>query len=289
MKKNLFLVIMLFPVAVFSQLTNLVFFTEQGEKFSLIMNGIRQNDSPETNIMITGLPAPSYKVKIIFEDPKLPPIDKTLYFQQGTETTYNIKKNNKGEYVIRFLNQIPLAEVLPPPSNRHVIVFSTEPPLPVGNQQTQVTSTTITMPGFSTTSTTSVQTTTVTSQGNVYVEDHGTHENPVYIMPGYHGPVGCPHPITELDFRKVKETISARNLEDSKLTIAKQVTASNCLFAAEVKEIMMLFTFETTRLEFAKYAYRYTYDIGNYYVLNDAFKFESSIEDLNEFIQGRSN
>lgn len=294
MKKHLafilgFCLYICIPASVQAQFTNLIFFSEQGERFTLILNGIRQNDSPETNIMVADLPAPSYKVKIIFEDKNIPPIDKTLYFSQGTETTYNIKKNNKGEYVIRFLNQVPLAEKLPPPPDRHVIVFSAEPPMPAGNQQTQVTSTTINVPGYSTTATTTVQTTTVTTQGSVQTEDYSVKGKPVYVMPGYNGPVGCPHPLTELDFRKVKETISSKSLEDSKLTIAKQVTALNCLFASEVKEIMMLFTFETTRLEYAKYAYRYTYDIGNYYLLNEAFKFESSIEELSEYLQGRSN
>ena len=49
---------------------------------------------------------------------------------------------------------------------------------------------------------------------------------------------------------------------------------------------MLLFTYEDTRLELAKYAYGYTYDIGNFYKLNDAFTYESSIEELNEYIQG---
>jgi len=50
---------------------------------------------------------------------------------------------------------------------------------------------------------------------------------------------------------------------------------------------MNTFSFEDTKLEFAKYAYERTYDIGNYYKLNDAFSFESSIEELNEYTQGR--
>lgn len=49
---------------------------------------------------------------------------------------------------------------------------------------------------------------------------------------------------------------------------------------------MFLFNFESTRLELAKYAYGHTYDIANYYMLNDAFTFESSIEELNNYIKG---
>ena len=36
--------------------------------------------------------------------------------------------------------------------------------------------------------------------------------------------------------------------------------------------------------DFAKYAYGYTFDLGNYYKLNDAFTFESSISELNNYV-----
>ena len=47
---------------------------------------------------------------------------------------------------------------------------------------------------------------------------------------------------------------------------------------------MMAFDFEDTKLQFAKYAYGHTYDINNFYMVNDAFEFESSIEELNRAI-----
>ena len=86
------------------------------------------------------------------------------------------------------------------------------------------------------------------------------------------------------DFESVKGSINSKSFEESKLTVAKQVISSNCLFASQVREVMMLFGFENTKLEFAKYAYNYTYDLGNYFKVNDAFQFESSIDDLNRAI-----
>ncbi|MCX7728498.1 MAG: DUF4476 domain-containing protein [Bacteroidia bacterium] len=47
---------------------------------------------------------------------------------------------------------------------------------------------------------------------------------------------------------------------------------------------MKLFSFEETRLEFAKYAYSKVIDKENYYQVNDAFQFENSIEELNNSI-----
>ena len=47
---------------------------------------------------------------------------------------------------------------------------------------------------------------------------------------------------------------------------------------------MRLFNFEASKLDFAKFAYKYTYDQKNYYKVNDAFEFESSISELTTFI-----
>ena len=69
------------------------------------------------------------------------------------------------------------------------------------------------------------------------------------------------------------------------MTLAKQITKSNCLTAEQVKQLTMLFDFESGKLEYAKFAYAYCYDLGNYYKVNDAFDFESSIKELDEHIK----
>lgn len=114
----------------------------------------------------------------------------------------------------------------------------------------------------------------------------GTAQADHYVMPGYNGPIGCPWPMDENQFANAQRSISSKDFEDSKLTVAKQITGANCLTADQVKRIMTAFDFEDSKLEYAKFAYNKTYDIGNYYMLNDAFDFESSIDELNEHING---
>ena len=48
---------------------------------------------------------------------------------------------------------------------------------------------------------------------------------------------------------------------------------------------MLLFVFESNKLEVAKSAYRKTVDKQNYYQLNDALTFSSSKEELARFIR----
>jgi hypothetical protein len=320
MKRTILLmVIALFSLMAHAQMSNLIFFSEQGERFSVILNGILQNPNPETNIKVTDLPAPSYKVKIIFEDTKLPQIDKNLMYKQGFETTFVIKKNNKGEYVARWMNDVPLAQALPPSQGQSVIVYTTTPAVQQTTTVTQSQTTTTNggsggaaigisvndadlgvninmnvngtgMGGNSESTTYSTTTTTTTTTSGVPAQTYPGNPPPkqVFVLPDYNGPYGCAYPMSPQDFNSAKESIASKSFEDSKFTIAKQIINTNCLLSTQVKEIMLLFSFEDTRLDLAKYAYGYTWDIGNYYKLNDAFTFESSIDELNEYINGRS-
>ena len=45
-------------------------------------------------------------------------------------------------------------------------------------------------------------------------------------------------------------------------------------------------TFEATKLEFAKFAYRNVLDPKNFFIVNQGFAFSSSIDELTRFIVG---
>ena len=246
-------------------------------------------------LKISELVAPSYKIKIIFKDSTIKELDKTIYFQENSaEVTYVIRKNNKNEYVVRFMNSVPIAQAPPtPPQSQTQIVYTTTPP-PIENNKLYVGinvnekstganfSMDINTGGEHQTMTYS---NTTTSYSDQYYHPDNHQNEYVYQMPGYTGPIGCPYPMPTQQFEQVKQSIASKSFEDSKLTIAKQVISSNCILSSQVKDILKLFSFEDTRLDLAKYAYGYTYDIANYYQLNDAFTFESSIQDLNDYIK----
>ncbi|NVO18958.1 MAG: DUF4476 domain-containing protein [Bacteroidetes bacterium] len=338
MKQLIVSILLLFAASTIkSQNTNLIFFSEQGEHFSVVMNGILQNDQPTTNIKVTDLPAPNYKLKIIFEDKKIPDIDKNLMFGQGTETTFVIRKNKKNQYVVRYLNEVPIAQAPVPVQTQTVILYHPEPVKQVSTTTTTTTTSApagvgagvnindpvsganmninLNMGAIGSATTTTTTTTTTSSTGNrddinnherpagYHSEDEhhgnrgehgergergerGRHDGSRYELEGYNGEYGCPYPMSREDFAQAKQSIESKSFDDSKLAIAKQIINTNCLLSSQVKELMLLFSFEDTRLELAKYCYGYTLDIGNYYQVNDAFKFESSIDDLNKYISG---
>lgn len=108
------------------------------------------------------------------------------------------------------------------------------------------------------------------------------------LVPGYNGPIGCEsYMMSDQQFAQATKSISNKSFEDDKMMLAKQISANQCLTTAQVSEIMALFTFEETKLSWAKHAYGRTYDIGNYWMLNDGFTFSSSIDELNTFIESK--
>jgi hypothetical protein len=108
-----------------------------------------------------------------------------------------------------------------------------------------------------------------------------------YQMPGYTGAVGCDWPASDEEYSSIISTIENQSFSDTKLNTAKQFASSKCLTVDQVKGLMNQFSFEDTKLEFAKFAYEHTYDIDNYFKLNNAFSFESSISELQEYIQNK--
>jgi hypothetical protein len=370
---------------------NLVIFSDEGDPFYAVINGIKQNVNPETNVKITDLNANSISIKIIFKNTNIKPISKNVYLEFGNEYTVRIKKDKKGVPTLRLFGQVAMEQST---STAPVVVYrTTEIPVTGGTTQGTTVNTvntgtvnngttgtttvqttekvTTTTTGGTTGVTTGVTTGTGTAGTTVNTGTTGTGEN-VNISMNVNGmgvsmnvnagttgtttggttttgttggtttgitggttstqtitttttttvngtsgtgtgtqgtatnttgniaPVntgttvnagtttntgGCYTPVSETEFAEIKKSISSKSFSDSKMQIAQQVVKSNCLSSVQIREIMKLFDFEGDRLEFAKFAYSFTFDKNNYYKVNDAFDFESSIDELNAFIK----
>ncbi len=299
MKKILIAITLVLSTITFAQESSLTVFSETGETFYLFLNNIRQNEHPEVNIKIDGLTSEYYQAKIIFTNKNLKVLNKNYLNvvdvdNKNGEMTYKIKENRKGKLVLRFYSFTPYIDILPPNDSVTVIHYNTNP-MPEISSITTTTQTTTTTNGNgdninvgvhvgginiglnvninegNSNSTTTTTTTTTTSghiENNIVIEEE----------------INC-YTISNSDFNSALKSIENKNFSDSKLILAKQVAKNNCLTAMQIKKIMMLFNFEDTKLEFAKYAYSFCYNPENYWKVNDAFKFESTIEELNDFIK----
>lgn len=86
------------------------------------------------------------------------------------------------------------------------------------------------------------------------------------------------------NFATALDMIDDKTYDDDKVAIAKQIAKTNCLTAQQIKKIMKTMVYDDGRLEFAKYAYSYSYDPQNYFLVNDAFTYRSNVEELNKYI-----
>ncbi len=304
-----------------AQNNSLIIYSNEGVQFTVIINGVRQNMQPETNVKVTGLNSQNYQVKLIFANNK-PDLNKTIWLTNGadktmyTDYTYGLDVG-KDPYKLRFKSAAPSSSASV--TQQNVIVYHTSP-LP----QEQSTSTVVTTPGSSVTTTTNVTETTVssnnpanvdvsiggiginvniptatsTSNQNVTTTSTTTTTTSSSTLPSNTATnsttVGgvsttaattnnCSMSMTTPNFDAAKKSIQAKNFDDSKLIIAKQILDNNCLKCAQIKELMGLFSFEASKLEIAKHAWHRVVDKGNYFTINDAFTFDSSVDELNEY------
>ena len=128
MKKIYLLLAVLMPLLSFAQRQatgNLTVFSEDGDKFYLVLNGEQQNDVPQSNIRIEELPQPYYSAKIIFADSTLSPISKNNLLITDADgvmmdVTYRIRKDKSKKVKLNAYSAIPVERDFIPPAGMYV-------------------------------------------------------------------------------------------------------------------------------------------------------------------------
>ena len=307
MAKNFFFTLLfIFNVhLVQAQRSNFVIFSEKNDPFTLVINGQQINSSPTVNLKVSDLESGQYALRVVFNNPGIPGYEEVIFINSGNEVTYALQRDQYGNTKMRFINEFSLVYRPIPPGNQQNIAYSGPIGLPPTNNVTPpaVISNPVPQPGtldvsvvtpprdpvvvdppqiVAPTTTTVVTPPVIVAETTVVVIEEMAPPPP---LPGYTGPIGCESPMDDIAFEAVKGNINSKSFSDSKMRIAKQVARSNCLFTKQIRDIMNLFSFETDKLEFAKFAYDFTYDQGNYYKVNDAFSFENTISELDKFLK----
>ncbi|MFM7105320.1 MAG: DUF4476 domain-containing protein [Flavobacteriales bacterium] len=322
----------------YCQSASAVVFSEMGEKFTLYLNSEPMNETPKSNIKLTGLTSEFYQARVDFEDASLQDcMTSNFAVQFNSQVTYVVKKNKKGEYLIRFQSQTDgstasaekssgddearrFADVDNPGQPQATATNSAQNGGNTSNTSITTTTTTTTTnsagtsPGNSesinvgmningvnmginmnipnddtfgnSSATTVTQQTTTTTHSTTSSSNASVNGNNQVTYTD-NSESGCRAPMAASSFSSAKESINSKSFEDSKMTVAKQVTKANCLSCNQIKEVMSLFSFEESKLAYAKYAYDYCYNKTEYYTINDAFTFESSIDELNKYIESK--
>lgn len=84
-------------------------------------------------------------------------------------------------------------------------------------------------------------------------------------------------------FQQFVQLMRNEAFDSNKLTMAKDYVSKTQLSASQVAEIAKEFSFDSSRLDWAKSAYANCYDKQNYFLLKGAFSFSSSYNDLVQY------
>lgn len=114
---------------------------------------------------------------------------------------------------------------------------------------------------------------TTTQHG--YESDYGWD----YVTP-------APVVMNHYDYQELQRMLEDNFFDSQRLQIAKQAIGSQMITVEQVIGLMNCFSFESSRLDFAKFAYTSTIDPQRYYLVNESFHFSSSIASLNDYIAG---
>jgi hypothetical protein len=95
---------------------------------------------------------------------------------------------------------------------------------------------------------------------------------------------GWLQPMDQNSFQQLKRTVQNESFDDNRLSILRSVLPNNGISTAQVRELIQLMSFEQNKLELAKFAYRYTTDRNNYFMVNDLFSFGNSKRELSNYI-----
>ncbi|NMH28675.1 DUF4476 domain-containing protein [Flavobacterium silvaticum] len=272
---------------------HLTIFSEDGDKFTLILNGETINDAPQTNLRVEELNQPYYNARIVFADANKTELSKTIQITDVDDiykdVTYKIKrdKNNSKKMKLSYFSETAVRPDFIPPSNVKVIHYGqpqvvTQSTTIINNNAPTINTNmnvqgmgvginvNISEPAMVETHTTT--TTTTTSGGYETVESTADCSRNRGMKP--------------TDFNGAISSLNQQKFEDSKLKMAKQIAGSNCLSSEQIKQVCKTFTFEESKLDFAKFAYSRCIDPQSYYKINDIFTYSSSTDELTDFVSG---
>jgi hypothetical protein len=93
--------------------------------------------------------------------------------------------------------------------------------------------------------------------------------------------------LSNREFQEALQTIRNQSFESGKEVVAKQIISDYNISVDQLVDILKEMSFESTKLELAKYAYDNMRDVRGFYKVYNVFSFSSSVDELSEYIESR--
>ena len=309
--KTIFLFSVLFTFSALYAQSNLSIFNNNGQSFYVVLNGIRQNSKPETNVQVAQIKNGSYAVKVIFADGKTPDIDKNFMIDAPYDITARIIfKKGKGK--LQLMGQEPTHGVL-----QEAVVYRPNDAavysdmIPVQTTTTTTKTTTGTIPNENVnlnmnlsvggvnvnlnanasatglgTGATITETTTSSSTTTTQINNQANAQHQQVIAQVQQAPlsnrVNCTKTMNRLEAFKAE--LQDQSFEEDRLEELQLELKSTCLTTAQAEQLIDLFTFDENRLVVAKYLSDRLTDLDNAGALAKKLTFDSSKMEYRRYI-----
>jgi len=318
MKKQFFLIIIVLSISfTYGQYSNIEVFSPEGEAFTLLLDGVKQNDEPKTRVKGTGYFNDWCDIVVVFEDKKNGTVSRNLrILPAGNEFSIGIKKKKKGKYKLYKNGSFPILEGIP----SYLIFedFQQENNLIVTETTTTTTNTTTTYQEIVDTVTqeqaNGASLNVDINEGNFNIDldvNVGTANQPEtqvsvvpstntetnttttttvseiekpkdYYVPGYTGRVACSNPISDKEFNRLYTVIFRSKTYSYQIKQIEIYFDEKCLTTKQIFALSAGLGGMSVR--FAKFAYLRVYDINNFDGIITKFESHSYKTEINNFI-----
>lgn len=96
-----------------------------------------------------------------------------------------------------------------------------------------------------------------------------------------------PYDLTAMDFANVKKVAGEKETDSEKLKAMQAALGEHTYSTDQVKEMLGWFSFDDTRVTFAKWCYPHVVDKANYGELSSIFSFENTRNDFDKFMSSQ--
>ena len=219
-------------------------FSDNGERFFLILNGIKQNSYAQSRIRIEDLPNVVNDIQIIFDDNRTPAISKTVTFMDPIEgkavnLAMKVVRDRSGYARLAFHRMNTLERDYRGEQGEYIMHYGRDNY--GGPRQTNV-------------------------------------PPPPPQVPA------APLPMDNQSFAQAKQAIKGSAWDETRLSTAKTIFTTNYLTVDQVIEVCKIFSWEDSKLDFAKFAFKRTVDNNAYYRVNSIFTWDSNKTALNDYV-----
>jgi len=233
---------------------NLIIYSDDSASFILSIDGNVQNNYPHYNVKITNLTSGSHTVNIIIKDGYNQTISKKIYFEKNNVETSAKIINVESKYKFRFIGEVEMG-MAAIDSNQLIIHYKTSNNIEANldsliiNHDTAI-------------------------SNNILKDTSSIKRDSIKNNIPYEGKKGCTSP-KKIDLAKIN-ILDKEYFSSDKLLMAKDIVFSNCNYIDDIILILNKLEFEDHKLELAKFAYYYIYDIENFAKIIDLMSLSSS-------------